>query len=101
AHVVSLDQAFFMKTRTGEVLSRMTTDLALVEAMVGATVAVALRNALTVVAALTVMIVVNPALTGFVGLIVVLILLPLFAVGRRVRRLSTTAQARFADAVGY
>ena len=101
AHVVSLDQAFFMTTRTGEVLSRMTTDLAIVEAMVGATVAVALRNALTVIAALTVMIVVNPALTGFVGLIVVLILLPLFAVGRRVRRLSTAAQARFADAVGY
>ncbi|MBV8682946.1 MAG: ATP-binding cassette domain-containing protein [Caulobacteraceae bacterium] len=101
AHVVSLDQAFFMATRTGEVLSRMTTDLAIVEAMVGATVAVALRNALTVVAALAVMIVVNPALTGFVGLIVVLILLPLFAVGRQVRRLSTAAQARFADAVGY
>jgi ATP-binding cassette subfamily B protein len=101
AHVVSLDQAFFMTTRTGEVLSRMTTDLAIVEAMVGATVAVAMRNALTVIAALAVMIVVNPGLTGFVGLIVVLILLPLFAVGRRVRRLSTAAQARFADAVGY
>jgi ATP-binding cassette subfamily B protein len=101
AHVISLDQAFFMTTRTGEVLSRMTTDLAIVEAMVGATVAVALRNALTVIGALAVMIVVNPALTGFVGLIVVLILLPLFAVGRQVRRLSTAAQARFADAVGY
>ena len=101
AHVISLDQAFFMATRTGEVLSRMTTDLAIVEAMVGATVAVALRNALTVIASLAVMIVVNPALTGFVGLIVVLILLLLFAGRPPVRRLSTAAQARFADAVGY
>jgi ATP-binding cassette subfamily B protein len=100
-HVVTLDQAYFLKVRTGEVLSRLTTDLAIVETMVGATVAVALRNFLTLVGALTVMVIVNPALTGFVMLIVVLILSPLFVVGRRVRRLSVAAQTRFAEAVGY
>jgi ATP-binding cassette subfamily B protein len=101
AHVVRLDQAWFAKVRTGEVLSRLTTDLAIIEALVGATIAVAVRNALTVVGALAVMIVVDPALTGFVFLVVILILSPLFVVGRRVRRLSVSAQARFADAVGY
>ncbi len=101
SHVVTLDQAYFLKVRTGEVLSRLTTDLTLVEGLVGSTVSVALRNALTVMAALTVMIIVNPALTGFVMLIVALILAPLFIVGRRVRRLSVSAQARFADAMGY
>jgi ATP-binding cassette subfamily B protein len=101
AHVIGLDQAWFARVRTGEVLSRMTADLAIVESLVGATVAVALRNALTLAGALTVMILVNPALTGFVLLVVALILTPLFVVGRRVRRLSTQAQARFADAVGY
>ncbi len=100
-HVVGLDQAYFLKIRTGEVLSRLTTDLAIVETMVGATVAVAIRNFLTVVGALTVMVIVNPALTGFVMLIVVVILAPLFVVGGRVRRLSVAAQARFAEAVGY
>src|SRR5271155_2835892 len=50
-HVMTLDQAYFLKVRTGEVLSRLTTDLAIVESMVGGTVSVALRNALTVVAA--------------------------------------------------
>jgi ATP-binding cassette subfamily B protein len=100
-HVVKLDQAYFLKVRTGEVLSRLTTDLAIVETMVGATVAVALRNFLTLLGALTVMVIVNPALTGFVMLIVVLILSPLFVVGRRVRRLSVAAQTRFAEAVGY
>ncbi len=99
--VVTLDQGYFLKLRTGEVLSRMTTDLAVVEALVSATVAVALRNALTVFGALAVMIAVNPRLTGFVALIVVLILAPLFAVGRRVRRLSVAAQSEFAQAVGY
>ncbi len=100
-HVMTLDQAYFLKIRTGEVLSRMTTDLAIVESMVGATISVALRNALTVVAALTVLIVVNPALTGFVVLVAALIIAPLFIVGRQVRRLSVAAQERFADAVGY
>jgi ATP-binding cassette subfamily B protein len=100
-HVVTLDQAYFLKVRTGEVLSRLTVDLTLVEGLVGSTISVAVRNALTVFAALAVMVVVNPALTGFVMLIVALILAPLFIVGRRVRRLSVSAQARFADAMGY
>ena len=44
ANVMTLDQAYFLKVRTGEVLSRMTTDLTIVENMVGASVSVALRN---------------------------------------------------------
>jgi ATP-binding cassette subfamily B protein len=100
-HVMTLDQAYFLKVRTGEVLSRMTADLAIVESLVGATISVAMRNALTVIAALAVMIVVSPALTGFVVLVAALIMVPLFVVGRQVRRLSVRAQARLADAVGY
>ena len=99
--VITLDPGYFLTTRTGEVLSRMTTDLTIVENMVGASVSVAVRNFLNVIAALTVMVVLNPSLTGFVGVLALLILAPLFAVGRRVRRLSVSAQARFADAVGY
>ena len=101
AHVMTLDQAYFLKVRTGEVLSRMTTDLAIVESMVGSTISVALRNVITLVVALGVLIVVSPGLTGFVVLVAILILAPLFIVGRQVRRLSVKAQERFADAVGY
>src|SRR5579859_6732143 len=100
-HVMTLDQAYFLKVRTGEVLSRMTADLAIVESLVGSTITVALRNALTVIAALAVMVVVSPALTGLVVLVAALIMVPLFVVGRQVRRLSVRAQARLADAVGY
>ncbi len=100
-HVITLDQAWFLTIRTGEVLSRMTTDLTLVESMVGSTISVALRNILTVIIALVVMVVVSPALTGFVALLALLILIPLFVVGGQVRRLSIRAQARFADAIGY
>ena len=100
-HVVTLDQAYFLKIRTGEVLSRMTTDLTIVESMVGSTISIALRNFLSVIIALIIMVFVSPALTGFVALLALLILAPLFLVGRQVRRLSIRAQERFADAIGY
>ena len=100
-HVITLDQAYFLKIRTGEVLSRMTTDLTIVESMVGSTISIALRNFLSVIIALIIMVFVSPALTGYVAILAALILVPLFVVGRQVRRLSIRAQERFADAIGY
>jgi ATP-binding cassette subfamily B protein len=100
-HILSLDQAFFLQTRTGEVLSRLTTDIQIVEGLVGATASFALRNVLTLVGALILLLFVSPRLTGLVLLIVPVVLLPLFLYGRRVRVISVEAQDRFADAVAY
>jgi len=100
-HVLSLDQAFFLKTRTGEVLSRLTTDLTIVESMVGSSASVALRNSLSLIGSISMLIWVAPRYTVYVVLLAPMILGPLFFFGRRVRKLSTTAQDRFADAVGY
>ena len=101
AHVLGLDQAYFLHVRTGEVLSRLTTDTAIVETMVGINTSVALRNTLLMLGALLIMTVVNWQLTLAVLLVVPVVLIPLILFGRRVRRLSTTAQDRFAEAVGY
>jgi ATP-binding cassette subfamily B protein len=100
-HVLGLDQAFFLEVRTGEVLSRLTTDLTIVENMVGSSVSVALRNALTFAGGFVWLMVLSPGFTGLVLLIGVAVILPLFAVGRTVRRLSASAQERFAEAVAY
>jgi ATP-binding cassette subfamily B protein len=100
-HVLTLDQAYFLKTRTGEVLSRLTTDMTIVENMVGSSASIALRNILMMVGALAVLVYVSPSLTLYVALMAPIILAPLFLFGRRVRRLSVSAQERFADAVGY
>ncbi|WP_181242743.1 ABC transporter ATP-binding protein/permease [Caulobacter vibrioides] len=100
-HTLSLDQPYFLKTRTGEVLSRLTTDVALVEQLVGASISIALRNILNLIGGLTAMAVVSPKLAGFIVLMVPVILAPMFLVGRRVRKLTVTAQDKFADAVGY
>jgi ATP-binding cassette subfamily B protein len=101
AHVLTLDQAYFLRTRTGEVLSRLTTDTAIVETLVGVQSSVALRNALLMVGALSVMLFVSPKLTLCVFLVAPLVLVPLALFGRKVRRLSAHAQDRLADAVGY
>ena len=101
AHVLKLDQAFFLATRTGEVLSRLTTDITIVENLVGTTLSLTLRNLLIMVGAVAMMSVVSPWLTLFVVVLVPAVILPMFILGRRVRKLSTSAQDRFADAVAY
>jgi len=101
AHVLELDQAYFLQIRTGEVLSRMTADMAIVESMAGSNASVALRNLLTVIGGLAVMGFVSLKLTLCVFLIIPAAVLPLLVFGRRVRRLSVQAQDRFAEAVGF
>ena len=101
AHIVGLDQAFFLDTRTGEVLSRLTTDITIVENLVGTTMSLTLRNLLLLIGAVAYMLYVSPTLTLFVLVLVPLVIGPMFIMGRRVRRLSSQAQDRFADAVAY
>ena len=100
AHVLTLDQAVFLQMRTGEVLSRLTTDTAIVDTLVGQQASVALRNLLTLVGALVLLVVVSPRLTMGVLMIVPVVVLPLLISGRRVRRLSAQAQDGLAGAVG-
>ncbi len=100
-HILTLDASYFLKTRTGEVLSRLTTDVTLIETLVGTSASVALRNMLSTIGATIVMFTVSPMLTLAVMALAPVVIAPLFIFGRRVRTLSTTAQDRFADAVGF
>ena len=97
AHVIRLEPGFFETTRTGEVLSRLTTDTAVVQTVIGASVTQALRNVLLLLGGMVLLLVTNPKLTGLVLLVVPLVILPIVVIGRRVRRLSRAAQDRVAD----
>lgn len=99
--VLRLDPAFFARMRTGEVLSRLTTDIQLVETLLTTSVSFALRNALTLIGATALLFVVSPKLTALVMLAVPVMLAPLFLFGRLVRRLTVASQDRFAGAVGF
>ena len=101
AHILTLDPAFFLATTTGEVLSRLTTDIQIVESLLATSVSVALRNLLTLVGALIMLLVVSPHLTGLVLLIFPFVIAPLFLFGRRVRKLTASTQDQFAQAIGH
>jgi ATP-binding cassette subfamily B protein len=101
SHILTLDPMFFLNTRTGEVLSRLTADIQIVDSLVGNSGSVALRNLLTLIGALAMMVVVSPHLTGLVLLLIPVVVAPLALFGRRVRRLTANSQDRFAEAVGY
>jgi ATP-binding cassette subfamily B protein len=100
-HIMSLDQAYFLDTRTGEVLSRLTTDITIIENMLTTSVSLALRNLLSIIGAVTLLLFVSPSLTGFVVLLAPLVIAPIFIFGRAVRKRSIETQDRFAAAVGY
>ena len=99
--ILTLDPSFYAQMRTGEVLSRLTTDIALVETLMTTSISYALRNFLTLIGGVILLFFVSPKLTGFVLLIVPFLLGPIFIFGRRVRKLTVASQDRFANAVGF
>ncbi|MFN4288259.1 MAG: ABC transporter transmembrane domain-containing protein [Brevundimonas sp.] len=101
AQVLRLDPSFFNAIRTGEVLSRLTTDLQLIDTLLTTSVSYALRNVLTLIGAVILLLFVSLKLTGLVLLVVPLLIVPLFFYGRRVRALTEQTQDRFANAVGF
>jgi ATP-binding cassette subfamily B protein len=92
--VIGLSPGFFEITRTGEVLSRLTSDTAVIQAVISASLSQALRNVLLLIGGLVLLLVTNPKLTGLVLIVVPLVIVPIVAIGRRVRRLSRATQDR-------
>ncbi|MFL6690949.1 MAG: ABC transporter transmembrane domain-containing protein [Alphaproteobacteria bacterium] len=96
-NVLGLTPEFYEVTRTGEVLSRLTADTTLIQTVVGSSVSVAMRNTVTLVGGLAMMMVTSPKLSGLVIGAVLLVLIPLLLFGRWVRVLSRRSQDRLAD----
>lgn len=101
AHLLSLSPSFFDSARSGELVSRLTADTTQIKSAVGASVSIALRNLMMFFGAAAMMVITSPRLSGFVLLAIPLIVLPLVAFGRWVRRLSRNAQDTLADASAY
>jgi ATP-binding cassette subfamily B protein len=99
-HIVCLDPSFYEVTKTGEVLSRLTTDTTLIQSISGAGLSIALRSSVNLTGALVMLAVTSPRLTGMILLLVPLVIVPIIAVGRRVRTLSRASQDRVADTSG-
>ena len=100
-HVIGLSPGFFETNRSGEIMSRLTTDATLIETVVGSSASVALRNMLMFAGGTVMLAITSPKLTGLVFLVVPLVIVPIIVIGRRVRKLSRASQDRVADISAY
>ena len=96
-HIVAMHIGFFEITRTGELLSRLTTDTTLLQTVIGSSVSVAARNVLLLIGGFILLLVTSAKLTGYVFLMVPVVVVPIILIGRKVRHLGREAQARVAD----
>ncbi|SEK54390.1 ATP-binding cassette, subfamily B [Roseivivax marinus] len=98
--VISLSPAFYERTMTGEVLSRITTDTTLILSVIGSSISIALRNLLILVGGLALMLATSWQLTLTALLIVPAVVVPILVLGRRLRRLSRENQDWIAQSSG-
>jgi ATP-binding cassette subfamily B protein len=96
-HVIRLDPAFFEVTKTGEVLSRLTTDTTLIQSISGAGLSIALRSVVTLIGGSIMLAVTSARLMGMILLVIPLVIVPIIWIGRKVRALSRASQDRVAD----
>jgi ATP-binding cassette subfamily B protein len=99
AHVVRLGPAWFEIKRSGDVMSRISSDAQLIEQVIGSSASVALRNTLMCVGGIAMLVITNPKLAALVLALVPVVVAPIIVFGRKVRALSREAQARIADLV--
>ena len=98
--VLLMDPAFFEVTKTGEVLSRLTTDTTLIQSLSGIGLSVLLRSTVSFIGSLVLLLLTSLKLALIILVLVPTVLLPMMIFGRRVRRLSRASQDRVADTSG-
>ncbi|PLW69091.1 ABC transporter transmembrane domain-containing protein [Pseudohalioglobus lutimaris] len=100
-NIVRLHPGYFESNRSGEIMSRLTTDTTLLQTIIGSSFSMALRSSLTLVGALVMMLVTNLKLSLIIAIGVPLVLLPILVFGRRVRKLSNESQDSIASVGSY
>jgi ATP-binding cassette subfamily B protein len=97
AHLLSMPPSFYEVRRTGEMLSRLTTDTTLLQSIVSSTVGIALRNIVMLSGGTILLMLTSPRLTGLVFLLLPLVVVPVIWLGRKVRKLSRLTQERIGE----
>ena len=100
-HLTKLSANFYDTAKTGELVSRLTADTTQIKSAAGATASLALRNSVLIIGSIAGMIYTSPGLSLIVLVAIPIIVLPIYAFGRRVRSKSRYAQDKLADATAY
>lgn len=96
-HLVSMNIGYFETTRTGELLSRLTTDTTLLQTVIGGSVSVAVRNTILFFGGFTLLMVTSARLTSYLFLMVPVVVIPIIILGKKVRSLGRESQEKVAD----
>ena len=96
-HAITLSAGWFENARTGDVLSRITTDTSIVQTVMTSTLSMAARNFLLLIGGLVMVVLSSPKMSLVMLIVVPLVVLPLIFMGRRLRAASRLAQDRLAD----
>lgn len=100
-NIVRLNPGYFETNRSGEIMSRLTTDTTLLQTIIGSSMSMAMRSSLTLTGALVMMFITNWQLSMYIAVGVPLVMLPVLIFGRRVRKLSSKSQDSIADVGTY
>ena len=100
-HVIDLHPAFFETNRSGDIMSRLTSDTTLLQSIIGSSVSIALRSAITFTGALAMLLITNFKLSLIILIAVPVVLMPILVFGRKVRQLSRESQDSIADVGSY
>ncbi len=97
-HLIGLDATFYERTRTGELVSRLTADTELLRAVVGSSMSIALRSSITAIGALSMLFATSPRLATWALIGIPAAVAPMVLAGRRLEKISRNSQDRLADA---
>jgi len=99
-NVIRMDPQFFEVTRTGEVLSRLTTDTTLVQSISGVGISIALRSTINLIGSIVMMAITSVKLLGLMLIAMPVVIVPVITLGRKLRKLSRSSQDKIADTSG-
>lgn len=100
-HLLRLSPGYFETARSGDIISRLTTDTSILQMVIGSSASVALRNSLLLIGGLAMLMITSGRLTLLVLIVVPLVVAPIIIIGRRIRRYSKISQEKIADVSAY
>jgi len=96
-HIQDLPLAFFQREKTGDLMSRITNDVAIISSMFSSAVTGSIRDGFTIIGLMAVTFVQIPELAVFTFIIFPIAGYPLFYFGRKIRRVRRGVQKAWAD----
>ena len=97
-HLLAQDMAFFDRSRSGELVSRLSADSEQIRSMVGSSLSIALRSVVTLLGSAIMLVATSPRLAAMAAIGIPLVVLPIILFGRRVQRVAKLSQERIAEA---